>query len=91
MKFEYYFEIDGTYEIKYGLYNVDGDARLKKEVDKLPFKFGKVTCNFYCSDNNLTTLEGCPKYIGGDFYCSYNSLTSLKGCPKYIGGSFLLC
>ena len=88
MKLEDYFEIEGRYEIKDGVYNVDGDAWLKKQVDKLPFKFGKVTCNFYCSDINLTTLEGCTSWVGGNFDCSNNFLTSLKGCTKSVGGSF---
>jgi hypothetical protein len=38
--------------------------------------------------NKLTTLEGCPKYIGDSFYCGYNALTTLEGCPSYVGGYF---
>jgi hypothetical protein len=88
MKLEDYFEINGTYELKDGLYNVDGHVQLYKKVNKLPFKFGKVTGHFYCFDNKLTSLEGSPKSIGGNFYCSSNNLTSLKGCPKQVGGTF---
>jgi hypothetical protein len=71
--------------------DVDGDVYLETYLDdmeKLPVKFGKVSGYFYCGLNNLTTLEGCPKYIGGDFDCSDNYLTTLEGCPKYIGGDF---
>jgi hypothetical protein len=46
--------------------------------------------HFSCSDNSsLTSLEGCPKEVGGYFWCySNSSLTSLKGCPKEVGGDF---
>lgn len=50
--------------------------------------FFNISGKFYCSDNNLTSLKGCPNSIGGDFSCSYNNLTSLKGSPSYIGGDF---
>jgi hypothetical protein len=39
------------------------------DMTKLPVKFGKVSGYFSCSGNKLTTLEGCPTYIGGNFYC----------------------
>ena len=29
--------------------------------------------DFDCSFNELTSLEGCPKEVGGNFYCYYNS------------------
>jgi hypothetical protein len=43
---------------------------------------------FYCDNNKLTSLEGCPKSVCGDFYCHSNRLTSLEGCPKSVGGGF---
>jgi len=47
--------------------------------------------NFYCSFNQLTSLEFCPKEVGGDFYCFNNQLTSLEFCPKEVGGDFNCC
>ena len=44
--------------------------------------------SFDCSNNQLTSLKGCPTEIGGHFYCAYNQLTSLIGCPTEIGGHF---
>jgi len=55
---------------------------------KIPVKFGKVTRNFNCSNNLLTSLEFSPSKVGGSFDCSYNNLTSLEGCPDYVGGYF---
>ena len=56
-----------------GSYDVDGDVDLSNmNLDKIPVKFNLVGGYFYCSNNNLTSLEGCPKEVGGDFYCSYN-------------------
>ena len=48
----------------------------------------KVSGNFYCHSNKLTSLEGGPKEVGGNFYCSYNQLTSLEGGPQEVGGDF---
>jgi hypothetical protein len=76
---------DGTIDVK-------GDVNLSNKLGKmkkLPVKFGKVYGYFYCSYNqNLTTLEGCPYYVGGEFSCNLNKLTSLEGCPKYVGHGF---
>ena len=88
MKFEDYFEIEGTYELKDGVYNVDGDVYLIKILEKLPVKFGKVKGGFYCHYNNLISLKGAPKYIGGKFNCSYNNLISLEDSPEYVGRNF---
>jgi hypothetical protein len=72
-----------------GLVDVDGDVNLAYQgLSKLPLKFGRVTGNFWCSYNQLTSLEGCPKEIGEDFSCHNNNLTSLEGCPTEIGGDF---
>jgi hypothetical protein len=57
-------------------------------MKKLPVKFGNVSYDFSCNGNELTTLEGCPSYVGGGFHCGGNELTTLKGCPKYVGNSF---
>jgi hypothetical protein len=57
-------------------------------MEKLPVKFGKVSGYFACYENKLTTLEGCPNYVGKGFWCDRNNLTTLEGCPKYVGGVF---
>jgi len=56
---------------------------------RIPIKFGSVSDNFYCHNNQLTSLEGSPQSVGGYFRCSYNQLTSLEGSPKSVGGDFL--
>ena len=72
-----------------GSIDVDGDVNLYNEwLDELPVKFNHVSGNFYCGDNNLTTLEGSPKSVGGNFGCSWNNLTTLEGSPKSVGGDF---
>ena len=70
--------------------DVDGDFNCfsKGLSDFKGIKFGKVTEDFNCVNNNLTSLEGCPKEVGGNFYCHYNNLTSLEGCPKEVNGNF---
>jgi len=72
-----------------GSIDVDGDVDLHDiQLIKIPLKFNKVDGYFYCYNNKLTSLEGCPKEIGGNFSCRDNFLTSLEGCPKEIGGNF---
>ena len=69
--------------------NVKGDVDLSNlNLTKLPIRFGTVSGNFYCHDNNLTTLEGAPEKVGLGFDCSYNMLTSLVGAPKSVGYDF---
>lgn len=68
---------------------VTGDVVLTSlGLTKLPINFTEVGGSFYCYDNKLTSLEGCPKYVGGSFYCTNNKLTSLVGSPKEVGESF---
>ena len=72
-----------------GSIDVDGDVNLYYlKLTKLPLKFNKVFGDFSCSNNELTSLDGCPKEVGGDFYCNNNKLTSLDGSPKEVGGDF---
>ena len=72
-----------------GSIDVDGNVNLvKKNLKEIPLKFNRVSGYFNCSNNNLTTLEGCPKKVDGNFYCHKNELTSLEGCPKEVNGSF---
>jgi hypothetical protein len=73
-----------------GLINVDGDVYLRdKGLTKLPLNFGRVTGHFNCYQNNLTTLKGAPKEVGGDFWCCRNNqLTTLEGGPSRVGGDF---
>ena len=72
-----------------GSIDVDASVDLSnKNLSKIPFKFGIVSGDFNCSDNQLTSLEGAPNSVGGDFYCYNNQLTSLEYAPKMVGGSF---
>ena len=72
-----------------GTIDVDGDVRLyNKVLNRLPLKFGKVSGNFYCGNNELKSLEGSPREVGGDFFCHSNQLTSLEGSPRSVGGYF---
>jgi hypothetical protein len=71
--------------------DVDGRVDLYDILDKmekLPVKFEKVSGYFTCYGNNLTTLEGCPNYVGRKYSCGANNLTSLEYCPKYVGDNF---
>ena len=59
-----------------------------KNGSKLPGKGSHWGGDFYCHDNQLTSLEGAPESVGGNFSCSINQLTSLEGGPESVGGDF---
>jgi hypothetical protein len=72
-----------------GSYDVKGDVNLSDQrLKKLPWKFNKVSGNFDCYYNQLTSLEGAPKEVEGGFCCFNNQLTSLEGAPEKVGGNF---
>jgi hypothetical protein len=86
-----YFHISGTPTINPdGTVDIEGDCELKlgKKVNQLPVKFGEVSGNFDCNDNQLTSLVGAPQSVGGYFGCYNNQLTSLEGAPQSVGGDF---
>jgi hypothetical protein len=70
--------------------DVDGDFDCSRGnlKDFKGVRFGRVSGNFYCGNNSLTSLEGAPESVGGDFSCHSNSFTSLEGAPESVGGSF---
>jgi hypothetical protein len=72
-----------------GSIDVLGDVNLwNKGLTELPLTFNKVSGDFDCGFNQLTSLKGCPRWIGGWFSCYNNQLTSLEFGPDYIVGYF---
>ena len=73
-----------------GLVDVQGSFLCggRRLEDFLGIRFGKVSGNFYCSANQLRTLEGSPREVGEDFYCNDNQLRTLEGSPREVGRSF---
>ena len=61
------------YYIEDGLVCCYGEVLITDEdlIDcKLPFRFGEVDGDFICFFcHSLTSLEGCPKKVGGSFIC----------------------
>ena len=80
----------GTWELNRdtGLVDVKGGFYCYSLKDFKGVRFGVVTEDFYCSYNQLTSLEGAPQVVGWDFDCSNNKLTTLVGAPKEVGGHF---
>ena len=62
-----------------GSINVDGDVVILIYINELPIKFNKVSGNFYCSYNNLSTLKNFPNEVGGETFLYGNPLKSLDG------------
>jgi hypothetical protein len=73
-----------------GKVNVEGSFSCSAQnlSDFKGIRFGRVSKDFFCRENNLTTLDGSPESVGGDFYCYGNNLTTLDGSPETIGEDF---
>ncbi len=72
---------------------VQGDVYLSGKLEnlsKLPLRFHEVTGDFDISNNELVSLEGSPKRVGGSFLAYKNELTSLKGGPIEVGKNFIV-
>ncbi len=69
--------------------NVEGSVKLgARKLPCIAVKFERVTGDFFCELNSLTSLAGSPSYVGGDFDCSHNLILSLIDSPKHVGGDF---
>ena len=82
---------DGTWSVNSeGLVDVEGSfwCRSQGLEDFLGIRFGKVSGNFYCSANQLRTLEGSPREVGDRFWCGGNQLRTLEGSPREVGKDF---
>jgi len=64
------------------MYFLDEDGNL---VDR---KNIVIDGDFYCSNTEITSLEGAPNEVSRDFSCSHTKIISLKGSPKKVGGFF---
>jgi hypothetical protein len=73
-----------------GLVDVQGrfDCSDRELKSLAGIKFGTVTGDFWCDENQLTTLEGAPETVTGDFSCSINQLTTLEGAPQTVKKDF---
>lgn len=69
-----HYDIENFIVNRDGTVDVNGDVNLGyyklkrlgyKKLEKIPFKFGKVSGSFMISKNNITSLDGCPYYVGG--------------------------
>ena len=88
-------DICKTYGINNYTINDDGSIDVASSVYingwdlyEIPLNFNKVDGLFYCDSNKLTSLKGCPNWVGDDFTCDNNELTNLEFGPKYVGGNF---
>jgi hypothetical protein len=71
--------------------SIDVDYNVRLEfigLKEIPLKFNRVGLNFTIGENNIKSLIGCPKWVGGGFSIFDNDLTSLEFCPEYVGGNF---
>jgi hypothetical protein len=74
------------YDAEKDLVNIWGDFNCEGQglKDFKGVKFGKIEGHFNCSNNELTSLEGSPRYVVKSFDCSNNKLTSLEGGPDKV-------
>jgi hypothetical protein len=72
-----------------GKIDVEGDFQGDGYLtDFKGLKFGRVSGDFWCHGNDLTSLDGAPSAVGKDFWCYRNDITSLEGGPQEVGGNY---
>jgi hypothetical protein len=71
-----------------GIYGSCELLRDRPPIKKFPIKFHQVTDHLICNAAGLTSLVGCPGYVGGTFECSNNQLISLEGAPTRVVDDF---
>lgn len=76
---------------RYGyVVDVSGDVSINEAgLTEIQVQFGTVKGFFYCKENLLTSLEGCPTSVGKSFDCSNNNIESLEYCPSEVGLNFI--
>lgn len=62
----------------------------RKELKELPVQFGVIEGGFDCSNNQLTSMKGCPIEVNGYFNCENNQISSLEYAPKHVTGDFMI-
>ncbi len=72
---------------KDGKIDVEGSFHINDDILEFPVVFNKVTGNFKCHYNTLTTLVGSPIEVGGDYKVTYTEITSTKGISKRVWGN----
>jgi len=81
---DYFINDDYTIDV-----NSSVDLRSKNLINFPNYiQFKNIQGVFYCSDNELISLKGCPNYVDGAFTCRNNMLNSLNGCPDIVQGWF---
>ncbi len=68
--------------------NDDGTVDVLGNVNLGNKGLTKLRRDFYCYNNQLTSLEGSPREVGGNFYCNHNQLITLEGGPQRVGRTF---
>ena len=47
-------------------------------------QFNKCNGDFLVNGGGMTSLRGCPRWVGEDFACERNTLKSLEGGPEHV-------
>lgn len=84
-------EIDcADFLFKLNFYKIRIDLDIKTWDDFVLKIFPKLYLfdSGFLVNNQLTSLNGCPKEFPGGFDCSDNELTSLEGAPQKVSGRF---
>ena len=71
---------DGTWHVHHSI-----DLEGKRLITLQGLNVSIVDGDFYCNDNFLTDLKGCPRIVEQEFDCKDNQLKSLDGCPVEAG------
>ncbi len=72
---------------------VNGHCDISGQLNSPAFKYGRMIINiksvggsFFCSSNELTSLDNLPKFVGKSYSIHDNKIGSLEGMPEKIDG-----
>lgn len=67
--------------------HVNGNVNLRGKLSEntLPVTFETINGYFDISNNDLISLDGCPREVSKDFDCSSNRIETLFGAPYSVG------
>ena len=63
---------------------------LSFKINNFPsyIQFATIIGDFRLTNNDFTSLKGCPKKVMGDFSCSFNNLSSLEYGPEIVSREY---
>lgn len=78
-EYKTYFHINNDLTIDIDSFGYIGRGNFPEYI-----QFNKCNGDFFVSNSSITSLKGCPRWVGEDFACNGNLLKTLEGGPEHV-------